>query len=273
MKHVIALIKRFTAPLMALIVAVGALSVPAQAGTVNGITADTNLPNTQRGALYQFQIEPTGGGGAPYTFEVVGGAFPAGITMNSSGFIYGVTCASNGSYSIGIRITSATGTVADFVSNPNLFSLGVNAGPSGCDFQVLLGSLPPVGFTDTPYSGTVSASGGVEPYSFAIVSGALPPGLSLDAATGAVTGTPTAVGTYNFQVTATDSLGQTGSAAYTITILEGVTVNPATLPDGTFGQAYGPETVSATGGSGPPWTLALTAGALPDGLTFNAATG
>ena len=42
----------------------------------------------------------------------------------------------------------------------------------------------------TPYSNTLNASGGTPPYTFEIASGALPAGLSLDSATGAITGTP-----------------------------------------------------------------------------------
>ena len=50
-----------------------------------------------------------------------------------------------------------------------------------------------------------------------------------------------------------------------------ITLNPATLPNGTAGTAYS-TTVSATGGTAP-YTFALTAGTLPAGLTLNPVTG
>lgn len=60
------------------------------------------------------------------------------------------------------------------------------------------------------YSATLSASGGVPPYTWTVISGALPPGLSLDTA-GNITGTPTTQGTYNFTVQVVDPLGNVGS--------------------------------------------------------------
>ena len=60
-----------------------------------------------------------------------------------------------------------------------------------------------------------AASGGTSPYSYAVTAGALPGGLTLNASTGAITGTPSALGTFNFSITATDS--STGSGPYSAT--------------------------------------------------------
>ena len=83
--------------------------------------------------------------------------------------------------------------------------------------------------------------------------------LSLNAATGAITGTPTTAATSNFTITATDGLGATGARAYSVTMNAGVTVNPATLPNGTVGVAYS-QTVSATAGNGS-YTFSVSAAA------------
>lgn len=71
----------------------------------------------------------------------------------------------------------------------------------------------------TPYSGNLSASGGVPPYTFSIVSGYLPPGLNLNTSTGVISGTPTTAGTYSYSARVTDSIGQTAtvSCSYTVT--------------------------------------------------------
>ncbi len=80
-------------------------------------------------------------------------------------------------------------------------------------------------------SQTVSASGGTAPYTFAITAGALPAGLNL-AGGGALSGTPTAAGTFNVTVTATDNSGFTGSRAYTVTVAAPtIAIAPTSLPN------------------------------------------
>ena len=61
---------------------------------------------------------------------------------------------------------------------------------AACDAEVWPDPLPPAQ-QGVPYSFTLTASGGNPPYTFAITSGALPAGLSLNGATGVISGTPT----------------------------------------------------------------------------------
>ncbi|MBO9606877.1 MAG: S-layer homology domain-containing protein [Paenibacillaceae bacterium] len=59
---------------------------------------------------------------------------------------------------------------------------------------------------DSAFSGTVAkTSGGADPVTYEITAGSLPAGLVLDENSGAITGTPTGAGAYDFTVTATDS--------------------------------------------------------------------
>ena len=51
--------------------------------------------------------------------------------------------------------------------------------------------------------------------------GALPPGLTLNASTGLLSGTPTTAGTYSFTVKVTDSSGQSDTEPVTVTIIPG----------------------------------------------------
>jgi hypothetical protein len=133
----------------------------------------------------------------------------------------------------------------------------------------------PSGTVGTAYNQSVSASGGTSPHTFSVSSGALPTGLILNAATGAITGTPTSAGTFNFTITATDAGGCSGSRPYTITIASPgcpvITLNPDTLPPGVVGTPYS-QSVTATGGTAPH-TFAIASGALPAGLFLNPATG
>jgi hypothetical protein len=63
----------------------------------------------------------------------------------------------------------------------------------------------PVYVVGTPYDSFVVVTGGVPPYTFAVTSGSLPTGLSLNASTGEITGTPSADGPFTFVITVTDS--------------------------------------------------------------------
>jgi hypothetical protein len=113
--------------------------------------------------------------------------------------------------------------------------------------QVLPSTLPN-GDKSSAYSQTMSATNGTGPYTFAKTTGTLPTGLSLTTG-GVLSGTPTATGTYNFTITATDSLSATGSQAYTVTINPALVILTTKLPNGIRGMPYS-RTLSATGGSG-----------------------
>ncbi|MFC6998482.1 Ig-like domain-containing protein, partial [Rufibacter roseus] len=73
------------------------------------------------------------------------------------------------------------------------------------------------GTVGSNYNATITASGGTAPYIYTRTAGTLPTGLSLSSS-GTLTGTPTASGTFNFTVTASDNVAYTGSKAYSLTI-------------------------------------------------------
>ena len=97
-----------------------------------------------------------------------------------------------------------------------------------------------------------------------MIAGSVPTGLSFNGATGVLSGTPTAGGTFNFTVEADDTLSNSGTRAYSLTInLAPLTVNPASLPPGSVGLAYN-QTIVASGGTAP-YNYAVLSGALPPG--------
>jgi hypothetical protein len=78
---------------------------------------------------------------------------------------------------------------------------------------------PPVANIGSPYSHAFPWGGGDPPVTFSIVAGALPPGLTLDPATGIVSGTPTLLGAFGFTVQVVDSFSATATAVCSITVV------------------------------------------------------
>ncbi|MDA4835227.1 putative Ig domain-containing protein, partial [Enterobacter hormaechei] len=92
-------------------------------------------------------------------------------------------------------------------------------------------------------------------YTYAVSAGALPTGVTLDAKTGALSGTPTASGSFAVTITATDSSTGAGpysaTRTYTIAIAAPtLTLAQATVPGGTVGTAYS-ASLAASGGVAP----------------------
>ncbi|TAM50104.1 MAG: hypothetical protein EPN53_07685 [Acidobacteria bacterium] len=133
---------------------------------------------------------------------------------------------------------------------------------------VTITALPDATF-GSPYSQTLAAIGGTAPYSWGIVSGSLPAGLSLDAGTGQISGTPTSPGSSSLTVQVSDSGSPTGSTtrSLTLTVDKGPTttaVAPSANPSVTGQPVTFTVTVAATApGQGTP-TATVT---LSDGPT------
>lgn len=130
----------------------------------------------------------------------------------------------------------------------------------------------PVIATPSPSQGTVgqvgyslalSVSGGVPAIVWSKTSGTLPTGLTLNTSTGAITGNPSADGTFsNIVIRATDALGRYHEVTFAITIAVAPEITTTTLPDGTEGEAYSQQ-LASTGGVAPK-TYSVASGSLGD---------
>jgi sugar lactone lactonase YvrE len=114
----------------------------------------------------------------------------------------------------------------------------------------------PAGTVGTGYSQTVGASGGIKPYRFSLASGALPGGLTLNSATGAITGTPTAAATASFTVKVTDASQPTAQlAVQALSIVVRVPVVPSVLVANGGSGTVTDYPLSPTGNVAPLFTL------------------
>jgi putative Ig domain-containing protein len=207
------------------------------------------------------------GGAAPYTWSVASGSLPAWLTLNTSTGTLSAAQPQAGSFSFSVQVTDS----ASVTSPTQALTLTVIAAPT------ITPAALPNGEATAPYpqnaQTTLAATGGAgPPYTWAVTAGSLPAGLSLNPTTGAITGTPTTAGPFpavaNFTVTVTDSGGGTASLAFTITVTAGPSINPTALPQGEVTSPYS-QTLSASGGAGPPYTWAVKSGSL-SGLTLSA---
>jgi large repetitive protein len=159
------------------------------------------------------------GGVPPFKWTLLSGSLPAGLSLNTStGQIGGVPSAA-GTSTITVQVTDSTLPASQVVqSGPMQISIQTPQ-----PLSISPSSLPS-GQTATPYSASLSASGGIPDsagqYAWAVTSGQLPPGLQFNTATGAITGTPILVTNSNFTVQVSDSElpPATLSANYNISI-------------------------------------------------------
>ncbi len=208
------------------------------------------LPSGVVGAPYVQQIVTTNGG----TFSLVAGEgdLPAGLTLDSTGWITGTPTAVE-SLQFTVRATNVVG------ASNRVYNLAIQA-PAGAPAFVTTSPLTN-GVVGQPYSVQIVVSN--YPASISLSSGAFPAGLGMTAA-GLVTGTPVQVETAYFELFATNMAG-TSNQAYSIQIFgppEFTTTSP--LPDGSLDVPYSQQILA----TGDP-IFSLAGGTLPGGLSVS----
>ncbi|MEO5692130.1 MAG: putative Ig domain-containing protein [Usitatibacter sp.] len=179
---------------------------------------------------------------------------PTGLTMSPTGLITGTPGSGTaGLYPVSICATNAT------TSGCATLNLTIS------QFAPVNTSLvAPAGQTGVPYSFQITANNG--PTSFNAAN--LPPGLSVNTGTGLISGTPSAVGTFN-TATITSSNGSgsdTDPVTFNITLGPPVISSPATA-GGAVGFAFSYQIAA----SNSPTLYAISN--VPPGLTLNTGTG
>jgi len=244
----------------------GALTFPDDICPVKTGTVIRVCPQGETGKPYSYQLKGRDGTGCtPYvSFRLLNSALPPGLFLSSSGLISG-TPTQAGTWDFWISMQDEKGAVDwcnDDESTERQFEMTIVQGLNIVQRQ---SSLPPAQL-GAAYSFQFTATGGTPTWS--VSSGTVPAGLTLDANSGLLSGTPTAIGDATFKVTATAG-SRTDTQTYSMSV-----VQPLKIAKGsTVAEAGIPFTLTptATGGkAGYTWTLT---GTLPTGLTLDPATG
>ena len=227
-------------------------------GGLQIVQRQSTLTAGQVGQPYSLQFSASGG--TPTSWTVSSGALPAGLTLNSSNGLLSGTPTTAGDFSF--KISASNGSVSDTQS----YTMSV--------VQPLRITAPAAAPAEVnrPFNVNLTASGGKQGYKWAVATGStLPAGLSLDGATGAITGTPTAAGTTTVKVTVTDALGLTSTVDLNLSVAQQLSLVKRPLKAGKVGVAYHGR-VLVQGGVAPKQFRVLH-GRLPAGVRLNAATG
>jgi Putative Ig domain len=181
-------------------------------GVTGGRHGGSVLPPPPSGySITPFEIGPW-----PENNTYAASPHPFLITLPASTLPSSDVSLESGSLPPGMSLNSGTAGIVGTPSAQGLFAFVLKFNINGTVFGLpyvwqIVAPLAvsqvnlPAGQVGVPYSGGLTATGGVPPYTWSILQYALPPGLSINASTGQITGTPTQAGTFQVKFALTDS--------------------------------------------------------------------
>ena len=227
------------------------LNAPVYAGTLS--------PSGTQGTAFSF-TPAFGTVTAPYALA---GTLPTGLAFTAATGVVAGTPTQTGSFPVVLSATNAGGT-----SSVRL-TFVVNAAATAP--VITSSSIVPSARVGTAFSFQLTSSG--TPAATSYGASTLPAGLSLAAGTGLITGTPTAFGSFDISVSATNSVGTGPAAILTISIAPSASA-PVITSSPVVNNAQVGQPFSFTLTASPAAvTFAVTSGTLPSGLALNAASG
>jgi hypothetical protein len=214
---------------------------------LSGVGISVN--GTVYGTNYNAYVDTDNSGN--YTLAAVPGTWT--VSVNASG--------SDGLYSQYGLTTTNTPTVTVPPTNIVVNFTAVHPQPLS-----LRGGTLPFGVANRPYSFSLNAAGGVQPYSYSLASGALPSGLNLSGQ-GFFSGTPNNSGTSTFTIQVNDQTGTDYvTASFTLVVAPPLQITTSSLSNAVVGGYYSVQ-LQLTGGE-PPYAWGVPP-SLPQGLSLS----
>lgn len=234
---------------------------PAQTATVaSGGSVTINVSDCEVSSGFGGDGPIDGGSYGPPDFEDYGTA-----TLRHTGGQWFLDYSNNGS---GVGSTDVFEFADGSLTGAGDVQVSITITPAASSIVVSPSALPTV-TAGTPFSQTLTSTGGLAPYTYALQSGTLPVGVSLSSA-GVLSGTPTQRGAYSFSVRSTDSTSPT--AQYVDKGYTGTVQNPSLSlgsGSGTAIQGVAFTQTLTTNGGVAPYTYQLETGSLPAGITVS----
>lgn len=216
--------------------------------TPNEFTLTTTVNDTVNAQLTAV------GGVEPFTWTLESGSLPTGLSLATTGAITG-TVTEPGVFNPVFRVTGADTGTATIAATIDVAPLPL---------VIDTASLPDA-TGQAAYSASLSASGGIAPYTWAATG--LPPGLSMSSG-GVISGTPLASGNFSVTITVTDSQPLSTPKTLTIDVLvNAIDITTTSLAAANVNDAYSVQ-LEATGGIGG-YTWSVLVGTLPAGFTLS----
>jgi hypothetical protein len=194
---------------MVLALAFFAVALSAQTTPLTIVTTGASLPAGTVNVPYSQRIPVTATGGTPpYRWSIAEvSAPPPGLLFTPSTLTLSGTPADPGTFTFTLELRDAASALAT-----RSISVTINA-PA---LSLTTSRQLPDGILNQAYAATLAASGGQPPYRW---SGAgLPAGLTINANTGQIAGTPTAAGNFGIAITVTDNALTSISDRFTLNI-------------------------------------------------------
>ena len=221
-----------------------------------------SLPSGTVGTPWTQTFSATAQNLDPVSWSLVAGAFPAGLSLDSTTGILSGTPTIQGAFAFTIQAMDT----AVALSATRAYTTSVTAGGP----TINTGSLP-AAIYGSAYSQTLSAATSPigDGVAWSVAAGPLPSWLSLDPSSGVLSGTPSSVSPSSFVLAATDKVtALSSSLAYVLSVAgTAPSISTASLPAAVWGTAYS-QTLSASTTPAPDGVnWALVSGSLPAGLS------